>query len=447
MSQVSETSAQTGANPEKGAAEISSRLRGAFKLLRVAALWEAFLVALGSLRANKLRTSLTLMGIVVGVAAVIAVVTIIKGLDQTVATTFSSQGSTVFTVSKRPRVITSREDFIKFNKRKDVTLDDAEAIFRVCTSCWRAGVAANTADTVKHKDQKSENVNVRGILPSAMFDIDAVYIDAGRFWTDNEGATAREICVVGTDIVQNLFGGIAAERVVGQNISVGGRPYQILGVLQAQGKIFGASRDNLVYIPYSTYQKNFGAHSSLVVFVKTPTADQLEEAEDQVRTIMRNRRGKTFGDESDEGFTLETSDVFIDLYGKATSNIYIVTYLVAGVSLFVGGIVVMNIMLVSVTERTKEIGIRKAIGARRKDILTQFLIEAITVAAVGGAIGVLTGFGLAYVISFLIGFPLLVSVASVLLGVGMSSVVGVISGLWPAWRAARLHPIEALRSE
>ena len=444
MSLLTESPARTSPAPGKADSQIAARIRKVFKVLRVAALWEAFLVALGSLRANKLRTSLTLMGIVVGVAAVIAVVTIIKGLDKTVATTFSSQGSTVFTVSKRPRVITSREDFIKFNKRKDVTLDDAEAIFRVCTSCWRAGVAANTAETVKHKDQKSENVNVRGITPSAMFDIDAVNIDAGRFWTDNEGATAHEICVVGTDIVQNLFGGISPDRAVGQSVSVGGRPYQIVGVLQPQGKIFGASRDNLIYIPYSTYQKNFGAHSSLVVFVKTPTAEQLEEAEDQVRTIMRNRRGKTFGD---EGFTLETSDVFIDLYGKATSNIYIVTYLVAGVSLFVGGIVVMNIMLVSVTERTKEIGIRKAIGARRKDILTQFLIEAITVAAVGGAIGVLTGFGLAYVISFLIGFPLLVSVASVVLGVGMSSVVGVISGLWPAWRAARLHPIEALRAE
>jgi putative ABC transport system permease protein len=449
MSQLSETRIGTERAAKRGSTQIASRLRKVFKLLRVAALWEAFLVALGSLRANKLRTALTLMGVIVGVAAVIAVVTIIKGLDKTVATTFSSQGSTVFTVSKRPRVITSREDFIKFNKRKDVTIDDAEAIFRVCTSCWRAGVAANTAETVKHKDQKSENVNVRGITPSAMFDIDAVNIDAGRFWTDNEGATAREICVVGTDIVQNLFGGMAPDRVLGQNVSIAGRPYQILGVLQAQGKIFGASRDNLIYIPYSTYQKNFGAHSSLVVFVKTPSAEQLEEAEDQVRTIMRNRRGKTFGDESneDEGFTLETSDVFIDLYGKATSNIYIVTYLVAGVSLFVGGIVVMNIMLVSVTERTKEIGIRKAIGARRKDILTQFLIEAVTVTAVGGAIGVLTGFGLAYLISFLIGFPLLVSVASVILGVGMSSVVGVVSGLWPAWRAARLHPIEALRSE
>jgi putative ABC transport system permease protein len=220
-----------------------------------------------------------------------------------------------------------------------------------------------------------------------------------------------------------------------------------LGVLQPLGKIFGNSRDNIIYIPYSTYQKSFRTRDSLVVFIQTASADQLEETEDQVRTIMRNRRGRAFKDGEDDGFSVESSDVFIDLYGKATSNIYIVTYLVAGVSLFVGGIVVMNIMLVSVTERTKEIGIRKALGARRKDILTQFLIEAVTVTAVGGAIGVLTGFGLAYIISALIGFPLLISIASVLLGVGVSSLVGIVSGLWPAWRAARLHPIEALRAE
>lgn len=162
---------------------------------------------------------------------------------------------------------------------------------------------------------------------------------------------------------------------------------------------------------------------------------------------MRNRRGGVFNQTDDEGFSLETQDVFLDLYGKATSNIYLVTIGVAAISLVVGGIVVMNIMLVSVTERTKEIGIRKAIGARRKDILTQFLIEAVTVTAIGGAIGVFTGFGLAYLIAALIGFPLLISVASAVLGVGVSSVVGIVSGLWPAWRAARLDPIEALRAE
>ncbi len=404
-------------------------------------------MALGSLRQNKMRTALTLVGIVVGVAAVIAVVTIIQGLDNKVATTFSSQGSTVFTVSKRPQIIRSREEFVKFNKRKDVTDEDADAIARLCNACWRVGVAANVRETVKHADQKFENVNIRGVTPTTMFDIDGRAIDAGRLWTDAEGISGREICVVGSDVLTNLFGGAAPDRALGQEVRIAGRPFQIIGVLEPLGSIFGASRDSVAYIPYSTYQKIYGARDSIVVFIQVPAAEQLEVAEDQVRTVMRNRRGGVFNQEDDEGFSLETQDVFLDLYGKATANIYIVTIAVAAISLVVGGIVVMNIMLVSVTERTKEIGIRKAIGARRKDILTQFLIEAVMVTAIGGAIGVLTGFGLAYLIAALIGFPLLISVASAVLGVGVSSVVGIISGLWPAWRAARLDPIEALRAE
>jgi len=416
-------------------------------LVRLAALWEAFLVALGSLRQNKLRTALTLVGIVVGVSAVIAVVTIIQGLDNKVATTFSSQGSTVFTISKRPQIIRSREEFVKFNKRKDVTDEDADAIARLCSACWRVGVAANVRETVKHADQKFENVNIRGVTPTTMFDIDGRSIDAGRVWTDAEGQSGREICVLGSDALTNLFGGASADRVIGQEVRIAGRPFQIVGVLEPLGSIFGASRDSVAYIPYSTYQKLYGARDSIIVFIQVPTAEQLELAEDQVRTIMRNRRGGVFTQQDDEGFALETQDVFLDLYGKATSNIKLVTVGVASISLIVGGIVVMNIMLVSVTERTKEIGIRKAIGARRKDILTQFLIEAVVVTAIGGAIGVLAGFGLAYLIAALIGFPLLISAFSAVLGVGVSSVVGIISGLWPAWRAANLDPIEALRAE
>lgn len=416
-------------------------------LFRLTAIWEAFRVATASLRQNKLRTALTLMGIVVGVTAVIAVVTIIKGLDKTVAQTFSSQGSTVFTISKNPQIIKSREEFIKFNKRKDVTHDDAEAITRLCSSCWRTGVAANAFESVKRLDQTLESTNIRGVEPTTMFDIDGVTIDAGRIWTEEEGSAGREICVVGTDILKNLFADANPDSVIGQEIKVAGRPYHIIGVLAPLGSILGFSRDKVVYIPYSTYQKIYGSRRSIVIFIQVPTAEQLEIAEDQVRTVMHNRRGHSAQDGDDEGFALETQDVFLNLYGSATSNIYIVTIGVAAVSLVVGGIVVMNIMLVSVTERTKEIGIRKAIGATQKDILTQFLIEAVTVTAIGGALGVITGFGLAYIISFLIGFPLLISVASAVLGVGVSSIVGIISGLWPAWRAARLDPIEALRSE
>lgn len=406
---------------------------------------ESFKLAILSLRANMLRTFLTLLGVIVGVTSVIAVITIISGLDSTVSTAFSSQGSTAFSVSKRPLVITSREDLIKYNKRKDVTREDEEAIRRLCRSCSRIGMSINGVGLVKFRENKSENVSVRGLTPS-MFDIENVLIQSGRKWTDQEGIAGRNVCVIGTDLLENVFDGRSADSVVGEEIRVDGVPYQMLGVASPFGKVLGFSRDNFVYMPFEAGQRKFGVRNSITVHVQVADASDFEAAKDEVRSIMRNRRGKQTGDE-DDGVSVESQDAFLSIYSSATSGIYAATIAVAAVSLVVGGIVVMNIMLVSVTERTKEIGLRKAVGARRRDILLQFLIEAVSVTVLGGFLGVVVGYGLAFIMSLALGFPVTFKAQSAVMGVGVSLVVGIASGLYPALQASRLDPIEAMRND
>jgi putative ABC transport system permease protein len=419
--------------------------RFTFWLSYFAILWESFKNALASLRANKLRTILTLIGVIVGVSAVIAVVTIINGLEQTVTSTFSAQGSTAFTLSKRPLVIKGREEFIKFNRRKDITEEDALAVQRQCSLCWRTGMALNGTQNVKHGDQQSNDVPVRGVtLP--MFDIEAVTIDVGRLWTEAEGNAGQNVCVIGPDILKNLFDDAAPERAVGQTLRAGGLELRIIGVTTKLGSVLGFSRDNFVEIPYETAQKLYGSRESVTVHLQVRDSSVFEDAKEQVATIMRVRRAKSIT-EDDLGFSVESQDVFVGLFNTATSNIFFVTIGVAALSLVVGGIVVMNIMLVSVTERTKEIGLRKAVGARQNDILMQFLIEAVTVTSVGGLIGVFTGFGLAYLLSVVLGFPLQLSIWAVIMGIGVSSIVGIISGIYPAWTASQLNPVEAMRRE
>ncbi|CAN5218264.1 hypothetical protein BH20ACI2_BH20ACI2_05500 [soil metagenome] len=406
---------------------------------------ESFRLALLSLRSNKLRTFLTLLGVIVGVTSVIAVITIISGLDTTVASAFSSQGSTVFSVAKKPLVITSREDMIKFNRRKEVTKQDADAIERLCRSCSRTGTSINGMGMVKYGDNKSEGVAVRG-LSTTMFPIESIVLQSGRAWTDQEATSARNICVIGTDLLENVFNGRSAESVIGEAIRVDGVPYEVLGVAAPFGKVLGFSRDNFVYVPFQSGQRMFGVRDSITVHIQVDNSADFETAQDEARGIMRNRRGKTSTDDED-GFSLESQDAFLAIYDSATSGIYAATIAVAVVSLVVGGIVVMNIMLVSVTERTREIGLRKAVGARRRDILQQFLIEAVTVTAVGGVIGIIVGYGLAFVLALAMGFPIAIRIDSALMGVGVSLMVGIASGLYPAMRAAQLDPIEAMRNE
>lgn len=418
---------------------------------RLVLLWSILRLSSENLLTNKLRTMLTLLGIIVGVASMISVVTIIKGLNATVASTFSAKGATVFTLSKAPSVITSREEFLKIGKRHDITRDDAETVARLCSSCKRVGWWMRGVEMVKHDAASSDNVTIRGATFS-IFDIEGLNIGAGRKWTDGEEQAGSNVAVVGPDIVKEIFGGAASDTVIGSNIRIRGSVCRIIGVTEAMGTIFGISRDNFVIVPYETALRILPLHDSLIVDIQVDETGHMQDAQDEVATIMRSRRGKIttiVGEERkiDDDFTIESADVFIGLYKNATDNIYFVTIGISAISLVVGGIVVMNIMLVSVAERTKEIGLRMAVGARRGDIMTQFLAEAIFIASAGGLLGVFCGFGVASFISLAIGFPTLINMWSVVLGIGISSLVGILSGSYPAWRAARLDPVEAMRRE
>ncbi len=252
--------------------------------------------------------------------------------------------------------------------------------------------------------------------------------------------------MIGPDVVKNVFDDAAPQRVIGRTLRAGGLEFRIIGVTAPLGSVLGFSRDNFLEIPYETSKKLYGGRESVTVHFQVRDSSVFEDAKEQVTTIMRVRRARSATDE-ELGFSVESQDVFVGLFNTATSNIFLVTIGVAALSLVVGGIVVMNIMLVSVTERFKEIGLRKAVGARQNDILTQFLIEAVTVTSLGGLIGVFTGFALAYLLSVVLGFPLQLSIWAVVMGIGVSSIVGIISGIYPAWTASRLNPVEAMRQE
>lgn len=412
----------------------------------MAAVWTTTLegarIALETLAVNRLRTFLTVLGIIVGVAAVISVVTVIDGLNRQVAQTFMTQGSNVFSVRRLPQVILSRDEFLRYNKRKNLTVEDALFLAERCKSCSAIGWDATTLATVKYGSEKSEGVGVRGVSERVIA-IESIEFDAGRPLTRQETESGAKVCVVGWDIVTNLFPG---EDPLGKEVFISGVPFKIVGVAKRLGAIFGFSRDNFVIIPISAHQRIYGTRQGVSIVVAADDTDAIDRTMQEVKILLRIRRGKTFRDE-DDGFSIETSQIFLDLYASATKNIYIVSFIISGISLLVGGIVVMNIMLVSVTERTREIGIRKACGAMRRDILVQFLIESVTISAVGGVLGIVAGYGLALAISAYTHFPMSIQMSSAALGVTVSSVVGIVFGVYPATRAARLDPIEALRAE
>jgi len=404
---------------------------------------EAIRIALLSLWANKLRSVLTLLGVVIGVSAVIAVVTFVNGINGYVAEKVFNLGADVFIISKMPNVITDADQFIEGNKRKDMTMENYQAVAEECSACKIVGAAVrNFTGKVVYGTENSTDTVVRGWTPTMepIYDLDVVM---GRPLNDADQNNASQVVVIGQDIRENLMAGTDP---IGKEIKVDGHEYTVIGVGKKEGKTLGQSRDNYVIMPISTWFKAYGSHNSLNIWAKGyDVGAPMERAIDQSRVILRARRHDVLGEK--DSFVIETNDSFLSLWANLSGTFFIVMIVIASISLIVGGIVIMNIMLVSVTERTREIGIRKALGARPRDVMRQFLIESSTMAMMGGLIGVIGGILIAKGVTAAIGMPSAIKLWAIFAGLLVSASVGIFFGVYPARKAAKLDPIVALRFE
>ena len=402
---------------------------------------EALKLALQSLWSNKLRTILTLLGVVMGVAALIMVITLVDGAQWYVSNKLTSYGADVFTVG-RMGLVFNADDYFRFQKRKIVRMEDYEAIRQLCTRCTDMGALLSKSTNVVYSGHSSNNTQVRGYTWT-MIGLNNIDIAMGRGFTPADEEHGTHVAVVGYDIVDNLLG---TGDPLGKEIRVDGMPYTIVGVGDRQGKTLGQSQDNWVAIPITAYQQTYGSNDSVTIYVRTGgNAQVMAQTQDEVRVIMRTRRHDAPGTPDD--FEIQSNDTFLDIWKQISALFTWVVLGLASISLVVGGVVIMNIMLVAVTERTREIGVRKALGARQRDVLLQFLIESGTMALTGGALGVLSGVAVGKIITLAVGFPTAVPAWAVFLGLFLAGGVGIFFGVYPASKAAKLDPVVALRAE
>jgi putative ABC transport system permease protein len=403
---------------------------------------EAIKLALQSLWQNKLRTVLTLLGMMISVASIIAVATLVNGAETYVTTKFTRYGADVFTVSRMPSIIFSSEQYEKMQRRKAILYDDYTYVRDNCKRCVGIGQSQGTVAKVVRGTNSVTDCTIRGYTWQMPM-LQNLDIAEGRGFTAVDEDHASRVAIIGTDIRDNLFPGVDP---LGLELRADGMPYTVVGVAEKQGSTFGQSQDNWVAVPLTAYMKTYGTMKSGTIYVKAGSAGPvLEAAGDEVRVLMRSKRHDAPG--AEDSFELDVNNTLVGFFSKVTGMFGAVMGGVALISLVVGGIVIMNMMLASVTERTREIGIRKALGARGHDIMLQFLVESCAQALVGGFFGVLGGIAVAQGVTLALGFPSTIALWSVLLGLVMAASTGIFFGVYPARKAANLDPIVALRAE
>ena len=407
---------------------------------------ETLKLAIAAIWAHKLRSALTLLGMIIGVAAVVVVVSLIQGFNAYVDEKIAGIGAKSYTIQRF-----SFEDWKDTDssaaaqrRNKDLTFEDYEYLRSRLTLTDKLGAAARPQRSqVRRGSELLEDVPVDGTMP-VIADINKVEIEDGRYFSEAENENAALVAFIGSDVAEKLF---PSSTAVGQEITIRGLEYRVIGVATAKGTVFGIPQDTFVTVPIRTYRRYFGPLINWRSFYIVGTAKDdrmFEDAVEEARTFLRLRRGLEPGEK--DNFGILTPDAITGLRDRLFGTIFVVAIAVPAIALVVGGIVIMNIMLVSVTERTKEIGIRKALGARRADILKQFLVEAVVLSAFGGAFGTAIAWLLGRVVTAFV-IPTYLSVTAVVVAVTVSGAIGVLSGIFPAWKASKLDPIEALRAD
>ncbi|MFO1487769.1 MAG: ABC transporter permease [Verrucomicrobiota bacterium] len=397
-------------------------------------------ISWSAIRANKMRSVLTTLGIVIGIVTVTLMGTAIEGLNAAFMNNISTIGADVFYVERSSWFGGSDNDWRKMQKRPKLTLAQAQALGRQLTLARAVAPVASSGESVKYEKRGSDNVQIIGTTEDYVF-TSSVSVAQGRFLSSGEVDGARPVCVIGAEVATNLFRGAEA---VGNRIRIDDKPFEVIGVLERQGSFLGLfSLDNQIVVPLPQFTSSFWRNPDCQIQVKVKSPDLMEDAREEVRTAMRKIRRLTPEDADD--FGINQQDQFVAMFHKLGGTIAAVGLFVTGLSLFVGGIGIMNIMFVSVAERTREIGIRKAIGAKRRTILVQFLLEAASICLIGGLIAL----GIAWPLTLLmqIYLPANLSLTVVSIALAMSLATGLASGFFPAWRAARMNPVDALRNE